>query len=90
MDSERSFLSVTIPVHPHFQQGSDSRMRAYEEQILQTLSREPLTLTALAHAMGYKGISKRLSSAVERLLVQGRLERIASTKGRVSLLHVVQ
>ena len=90
MDVERSFLSVTIPVHPHFQQGGDARARAYEERILQVLSQEPLTLTALAHAMGYKGISKRLSSAVERLVAQGQLERVASAKARTSLLQVTQ
>ena len=73
MDDERSFLSVTIPIHPHFQQDEDV-----------------LSLTALAHAMGYKGISKKLSSTVERLLEQGRLERIASSNARTTLLRVTR
>lgn len=90
MDDERSFLSVTIPIHPHFQQDEDARTLAYEERVLQALSREPLSLTALAHAMGYKGISKKLSSTVERLLEQGRLERIASSNARTTLLRVTR
>ena len=90
MDDERSFLAVTIPVHPHFLPGNDARTQAYEERILQALSDEPLSLTMLAHAMGYKGISKKLSTTVERLLAQRRLERVASTGARTTLLRVVR
>ena len=90
MDDERSFLAVTIPVHPHFLPGNDARTQAYEKRILQALSDEPLSLTMLAHAMGYKGISKKLSTTVERLLAQRRLERVASTGARTTLLRVVR
>ena len=88
MDDERSFLSVTIPVHPHFQPITDAHKSAYEERILQALSYEPLSLTDLAHAMGYKGITKKLSTTVGRLLSQGKLERAASPQVRTSLLRV--
>ena len=40
--------------------------------------------------MGYKGISKKLSTTVERLLEQGRLERIASSNARTTLLRVTR
>ena len=90
MDDERSFLAVTIPVHPHFLPGNDARTQAYEKRILQALSDEPLSLTMLAHAMGYKGISKKLSTTVERLLAQRRLECVASTGARTTLLRVVR
>ena len=90
MDDERSFLAVTIPVHPHFLPGNDARTQAYEKRILQALSDEPLSLTMLAHAMGYKGISKKLSTTVERRLAQRRRERVASTGARTTLLRVVR
>ena len=88
MDEERSYLCVTIPVHPYFLPRADSRTEAYEARIVDALVAEPLSLTDLAHAMGYKGISKRLREAVERLVAQGRLQRIASADGRATLLRV--
>lgn len=88
MDEERSFLSVTIPVHPYFLPRTDGRVAEYDASIVEALDPGPLSLTELAHAMGYKGISKRLRTAVERLIAQGRLRRIASPDGRSTLLQV--
>ena len=88
MDEERNYLSVTIPVHSFFLPRTDRRVEAYEERIVDALSLEPLSLTELARAMGYKGISKKLRTAVESLVVRGRLRRIVSPDGRSTLLQV--
>lgn len=86
-DENRGFLSVTIPVHPEFLPGGRKAARAseYEERVLAALGDGPLTLTELAHAMGYKGISKRLSTAVESMLGGGDLRRVIGDDGRPKL-----
>ena len=66
MDPDRNYLSVTIPVHPYFRQkekGMDKHL-TYLDSIVKQLTGRPLTLTELAKAMGYAGISKKLRSAV--------------------------
>lgn len=79
MDEERNFLSVIIPVHPYFAPKDERtpKQKAYEEEILSTLAQTPLTLTELALALGYKGISKRLSDTVKAMEKAGRLSLIA-------------
>ena len=90
MDENRGFLSVTIPVHPAFlpkrAPGGDG---AYLDGILQALDGEPLSLTELAHALGYKGISAKLRNAVDTLLATGRVEKVAGT-GRGNALRRVR
>ena len=89
MDEGREYLSVTIPVHPAFVRDDSTRRparaAAYEDRILSTLAKGPLTLTELAHALGYKGISKRLSSTVKTLVEAQRLTRVLGDDGRPRL-----
>lgn len=68
MNPERDYLSVIIPIHEYFtkNEGKTEKEIAYEKQILECLL-SPLTLTELAHAMGYKGITKKLRNTVEKL-----------------------
>ena len=81
MDPERSFLSVTIPVHRQFAPESKAEKQLqYEQRLLDCLREQPLDLTGLAAAMGYKGISARLRTAVEVLLREGRISTV--TEGR--------
>ena len=77
MDEARGFLSVTLPVYPAFASAVDEREAAYEARVLAALADGPLTLTELALAMGYKGISKRLARTVEAMLQARKLVRVA-------------
>lgn len=85
MDDQRGFLSVTIPVHSYFiatDKKSDKK-RAYEEKILAALKDKPLLLTELAAAMGYKGITKKLSQAVDEMLFAGKVKKVADKGNNV-------
>ena len=86
-DENRGFLSVTIPVHPEFLPEGRKAARAdeYEGRVLAALGDGPLTLTELARAMGYKGISKRLSATVESMLRTADLRRVVGDDGRTKL-----
>lgn len=79
MNPERDYLSVTIPVHPYFEpdrKKKESRI-AYEEEILRQLTISPMTLTELAKAMGYKGITPKLRKAVNALISGNVIVRTA-------------
>lgn len=79
MNQERDYLSVVIPAHPYFapQDSLSPKQKAYEEEILSTLKEKPLTLTEIALALGYKGISKRLSETVKSMEKSQKLSIIA-------------
>lgn len=88
-DAQRGFLSVTIPVHPAFlpDSGSSDKREAYEQQILEALGEGEMTLTELARAMGYKGISKKLAQTVGQLEMRGALERALAEKSSRTVLR---
>lgn len=89
-DETRGYLSVTIPVQPNFlpkATGGDAKAAAYTDALLDALENEDLTLTQLAHALGYRSISKKLSDTVNALVVQGRIERIPAAIGSAVLLR---
>lgn len=92
MDEARGFLSVTLPVHPAFirNDAAQKRAEAYEQKLVDTLARAegPLSMTELAHALGYKGITKRLSDTVEAMVSSGRLERVTVAGQSRSKLQV--
>lgn len=76
MDEERSFLSVTIPIHPYFLKASSDKDTEYREMILEQLRIAPMNRTELAKALGMKGISRKLSAAVEQLIAEGKVVQI--------------
>lgn len=76
MDNERSFLSVTIPIHPYFLKDSSDKDTEYREKILVQLRTSPMNRTELAKALGMKGISRKLSAAVEQLIAEGKVVQI--------------
>ena len=78
MDEERHYLSVTIPVHPYFAPKVKGREKsdAYRNRILSALGDEKMSMNQLAHAMGYKGITSKLSTATAEMLQEGVLERV--------------
>lgn len=89
MDENRTYLSVTIPVHSYFlDRGEKSGKKvAYEKGIVDVLQDNPLTMTELSYALGYKGITKKLTTAVDDMIQRGIIERIAG-EGSTNKLRV--
>ncbi|MGN1318711.1 MAG: RNA-binding domain-containing protein [Lachnospirales bacterium] len=88
MNSDRDYLSVIIPIHSYFiskNKVSDKKL-AYNKRILDILKIEPLSLTELAKAMGYKGITKKLSQSVNELINEEIIKKIADGKNGVKLV----
>lgn len=79
MDDNRTYLSVTIPVHSYFLNKSEKndKKSAYEKKIIDALKDKPLTLTELAFAMGYKGITSKLTKTAKDMLTRGMIEKTA-------------
>ena len=78
MNPDQDFLSVTIPVHKYFSSAKEKSRKelAYEEKIISVLAETPCTLTELSHKMGYKGITQKLRSTVDRLVETGTIKHI--------------
>lgn len=79
MNPARDYVSVTIPVHSYFLPGKSVKSRKqeeYYERVLEQLGQEPLSLTELARAMGYKGITRKLKTAVDQLYRLKKLQMI--------------
>lgn len=79
MNPDRDYLSVTIPVHPYFlpKDKKADKHAAYLDSIVMQLTAMPMTLTELAKAMGYAGISKKLRDAVSELATHNRIHTMA-------------
>lgn len=75
MDEGRSFLSVTIPIHSYFVSAADKDSE-YKQRILELLRTAPMNRSELAKALGMKGISKKLTAAVEQLLAEKKVVQI--------------
>ena len=67
MNEECDYISVIIKAHEYFRKAKEDTDE-YEKRILDTIKNEPLSLTGLAHAMGYKGITAKLSRTVDMLV----------------------
>ena len=84
MNDERDYISVIIKAHEYFKDNK-KEINEYEKQILDTLKEKPLSLTELAHAMGYKGISAKLSKTVNRLEYDKKIKTILGDNNRPKL-----
>ena len=76
MNPERDFLSVSILIHPFFDH-SKKKEKIYRETIINKLREREMTLTELAVAMEYKGITEKLRKNVRALENEGKLKKIA-------------
>jgi len=76
MNPDRDYLAVTIPVHPYFYDCKLKKKNDYANKVLNLVKDKPLSLTEIALAMGYKGITKKLSTCVETLSSQGSISQI--------------
>ena len=88
MDDNRMYLSVTLPIHSYFLPKSESNPKEleYRERIFAALKGRTLSMNELAKAMGYKGISAKFSSTIEKLLEIGALEKVVV--GSYVKLHI--
>lgn len=88
MDEARSYLSVTIPIHPYFQKTGEKgkKEQDYRKKILALLKEKPMTKNELAKAMGYKGITARLTGCIREMLAENILtQEISGSHNRVKL-----
>jgi len=77
MNPERDYLSVTIPIHSCFiQRGTNTKASEYTQRVLACFQKDALTLTELAHKMGYKGITAKLSKTVAELQQKNQLSQV--------------
>lgn len=78
MDDNRTYLTVTLPVHSYFLNDKKDAPKEleYRERIFDALNGKRLSMNELAKAMGYKGITAKLSATVEKLLDIGALEKV--------------
>ena len=88
MDDNRTYLTVTLPVHPYFLPEEDTNPKeiAYRERLISALKGRKLSTNELAKAMGYKGITAKLSATVEKMLETGELEKVMV--GAYAKLHI--
>lgn len=88
MDENRTYLTVTLRVHPYFTPSCavSSKDAEYRERIFSALDGKKLSLNELAKEMGYKGITAKLSTTVEKLIDIGALEKVPS--GRFVKLQI--
>ncbi|MDD7536536.1 MAG: putative DNA binding domain-containing protein [Bullifex sp.] len=70
MDPDRQYLSVIIPVHNYFlpKKKSDDE---FINRILDILCKSAMTVTEIARALGYKGITRKLRLTIDRLCDEG-------------------
>lgn len=76
MDSDRRYLSVFIPVHRSFLESKKKNLDEYENKILELLSINSYTITEISKALGYKGITKKLRTTLDKLIVEGRIKKL--------------
>ena len=78
MNPERDYLSVIIPIHKYFipKSKKTDKSLAYQAKIKDILNIKPLSLSELAVAMGYKGITAKLSRTVNEMLLSGAIKKI--------------
>lgn len=87
MNESRDYLSVILPVHSYFlpKVTAKSKDVAYKEKIINALREKSMTLNELAKALGYKGISKKLSDTINEMLQEGILVRVVG-EGRYPVI----
>ncbi len=82
-DTGRSSLTVIIPVHRKFLTEAIKRDARYQERILSALGSGSLPLTEISAAMGYRGISKKLSDTVRAMTDGGTLQQFTGPQRRL-------
>ena len=79
MDENRSYLSVTIKIHPAFLQ-KPGKQEEYRKRIMDAIGSDSLCLFEIAGRMGYKGITAKLSRTVAEMVNAGRIGKTVEGK----------
>lgn len=76
MDENRSYLSVTIPVHERFLPADSATVKEqqYQTRILAALGDASLSRIELARRLGYRGITAKLTQSLDNMLDCGVLQ----------------
>ncbi len=72
MNAERDYVSVIIKVHEYFKKTSEE-IGSYEKRIIEILMDKQMSLTELSYAMGYKGITAKLSKTIDKLIADKKI-----------------
>ena len=88
MNPERDYLSVILPIHPYFSE-DQSGDAEYERKIISLLTEKQLSMTELAHEMGYKGITAKLKRTTEALLQKKELQVVVGENRKPKLVSVL-
>ena len=86
MDDNRSYLSVTIPVHEYFisENKLSEKETEYRRRIVDILMGSPLSRSELAKALGYKSISAKLTRTIDSMISDRTLTEVVIA-GKVKL-----
>lgn len=86
MDDNRSYLSVTIPVHEYFisENKLSEKETEYRRRIADILMGSPLSRSELAKALGYKSISAKLTRTIDSMISDRTLAEVVIA-GKVKL-----
>ena len=88
MNPERDYLSVILPIHQYFSE-DQSGDAEYERKIISLLTEKQLSMTELAHEMGYKGITAKLKRTTEALLQKKELQVVVGENRKPKLVSVL-
>ena len=89
MNPERDYLSVILPIHQYFSE-DQSGDAEYERKIISLLTEKQLSMTELAHEMGYKGITAKLKRTTEALLQKKELQVVVGENRKPKLVSVLR
>lgn len=86
MDDNRSYLSVTIPVHEYFisENKLSEKETEYRRRIADILMGSPLSRSELARALGYNSISAKLTRTIDSM-ISDRTLAVVVIAGKVKL-----
>ncbi len=76
MDENRTYLQVTLPVHPYFLPKAENKNKEYKLKIKEAIKTTPLSKIEISKTLGYKCISKKLSKTVEEMSTMGEIKKI--------------
>lgn len=78
MDKNRSYITVTIPIHTYFKQENKTNTKEIEfkNKIKSILKENDLSMTEISIKMGYKSISKKLSNTLNLMVNSGEIKKV--------------
>lgn len=90
IDTGRTYLTVTLPVHPYFlpKVADNDKKALYQTKILEAPGDKAMSKNELAQAMGYKGISAKTIAGSRNNASKRHIEASADRGDSEDLLEV--